>query len=623
MQHMLGGQQLQTTSFVADQINQELETRFQILNKVAGIITPSILGKPLALQALLEERLILQGPFNGDIFVTGLDGVSLASLPLSAEGVSRIGVSYMDRDYMITALKEGKPAISKLVMGKVLKSPVFAMVVPILDAQGKVVGALTGVINLGKPSFLDKITDSNYGKTGGYIINAPKQRLVITATDKRRVMEELPPRGANWLVDKFIEGYEGSGVVVNPLGVEVLASAKGIPIAGWYVVALLPTAEAFAPIRDMQQRMLLATLLLTLLAGGLTWWMLLRQLAPIEQAANAITRSGADIAPELLPNTTQDEIGQLIGGFNQLLKTLQQRDHYQRALLDNFPFAVWLKDTESRFLAVNAGFVNLFGAKSAAEFVGKTDYDISPGELAEGYRADDMAVLASRQKKNVEEEIDNAGMRKWFETYKAPVIDANGEVIGTVGFARDISDRKATEVALQSFTRDFEAFLDQTTDFVYFKDVDSRIRFCSQTMAVITGHRNWREMVGKHDREIFPSETAKIYEEEERPVIEDGRPLLDKVNPYYDAAGNTGYVQTNKWPLFDAEGKVVGIFGISRDITSRKRAEAELDRYREHLEDLVASRTNEATAAKEAAEAANIAKSAFLGSEVQWNGKGS
>lgn len=195
MQRMLGDQQLQTTSFVADRINQELETRFQILNKVAGIITPSILGNPLALQALLEERLILQGPFNGDIFVTGLDGVSLASLPLSAEGISRIGVSYMDRDYMITALKDGKQAISKPVMGKVLKYPVFAMVVPIVDTQGKVVGALTGVINLGKPSFLDKITDSKYGRTGGYVINAPQPRLVITATDKSRVMEELPPRG--------------------------------------------------------------------------------------------------------------------------------------------------------------------------------------------------------------------------------------------------------------------------------------------------------------------------------------------------------------------------------------------------------------------------------------------
>ncbi|MDP1524364.1 MAG: ATP-binding protein [Rhodocyclaceae bacterium] len=465
MQRLLGDQQQTTASFVAAQINQELETRLQILNKVAGIISPAILGKPAALQALLEERLILQGPFNGGVFVTGPEGVSLASIPLVVEGVSRIGVSYMDRDYMITALREGKPAIGKPVMGKLLKSPVFLMAVPILDAQGNVVGALAGVINLGKPNFLDKITDNGYGKTGGYLVEDAKNRLIITGTDKSRIMQSLPAPGVNWLIDRHVDGHDDTGVTVNPKGVEVLASARRIPAAGWFVVVSLPTAEAFAPIRDMQQRMLLATLLLTLLAGGLTWWMLRRQLAPIELAAHAIgTRCETDIASGPLPNTTQDEIGQLIGGFNQLLQALQQRDQYQRALLDNFPFAVWLKDTESRFLAVNAGFVTLFGARSAAELVGKTDFDIASAELAEGYRADDRAVLASRQQKNVEQEIDDAGTRKWFESYKAPVIDGAGKVLGTVGFARDITERKHTETELDRYRENLEELVTERTD---------------------------------------------------------------------------------------------------------------------------------------------------------------
>jgi len=175
-----------------------------------------------------------------------------------------------------------------------------------------------------------------------------------------------------------------------------------------------------------------------------------------------------------------------------------------------------------------------------------------------------------------------------------------------------IHRRRQTEAKLQQFTRDFEAFLDQTTDFVYFKDADSRIRFCSQTLAAITGHRDWREMMGKHDREIFPPDTAKIYEQEEHPVFAEGRPLLDKINPYYDEAGQVGYVHTNKWPLFGVDGKVAGIFGISRDITERKRTEAELERYRDHLEELVESRTAELAAAKEAAESASRAKSTFL-----------
>jgi PAS domain S-box-containing protein len=175
-----------------------------------------------------------------------------------------------------------------------------------------------------------------------------------------------------------------------------------------------------------------------------------------------------------------------------------------------------------------------------------------------------------------------------------------------------IRKRRRAEAELQRFTRNFETFLEHTSDFVYFKDADSRFLFCSQTMADITGHRHWRELLGKHDREVFPPETATIYEEEERQIFADGKPMLDWIQPYYDAQGRHCFVQTNKWPLFDQHGKVVGIFGISRDITEHRRIEAELEGYRNHLEALVENRTVELIAARDAAESANRAKSTFL-----------
>lgn len=179
----------------------------------------------------------------------------------------------------------------------------------------------------------------------------------------------------------------------------------------------------------------------------------------------------------------------------------------------------------------------------------------------------------------------------WLDVSAAPV---NLPGYGVVVVYADISARLELERSLAEFNRDFEAFLNQTTDFIYFKDANSRFRFCSQTLANITRHSHWRELIGKHDFEVFPPDTAQIYYEEELPVFREGKPLLNKIDPYYDADGHTGYVMTNKWPLFDPHGEVIGIFGISRDITKIKEAEAEL------------------AAAKEAAEAANIAKSRFL-----------
>ena len=150
---------------------------------------------------------------------------------------------------------------------------------------------------------------------------------------------------------------------------------------------------------------------------------------------------------------------------------------------------------------------------------------------------------------------------------------SNGTALGAVGVAQDITERKRAEATIKELNLDFVSFLENTSDFIYFKDVNSRFRFCSQTLANITGHASWRDMIGKHDLEVFPADTAKIYNDEEFPIFHDGKPLLNKLNPYYDAAGNRGWINTSKWPLLDQEGKVVGLFGISRDVSALKEAE--------------------------------------------------
>jgi len=112
-------------------------------------------------------------------------------------------------------------------------------------------------------------------------------------------------------------------------------------VAGWVVASALPTAEAFAPIRAMQRRLLLATIGLTLLAGVLTWWMLRRQLSPLLAAVKTLaTLSNTNQPPLPLPITRQDEIGELIGGFNRLLETLKQREETLRESEYRWRFAI-------------------------------------------------------------------------------------------------------------------------------------------------------------------------------------------------------------------------------------------------------------------------------------------
>lgn len=133
----------------------------------------------------------------------------------------------------------------------------------------------------------------------------------------------------------------------------------------------------------------------------------------------------------------------------QILEETARNERYQRALLDNFPFLVWLKDTESRFLTTNRTFADAVCLPNTGAIVGKSDLDFWAPELADHFRADDAEVMASRKNKVVVEQIVIGHQSIWHETYKAPVIGDDGSLLGTVGFARDISGRMRAEEAMR------------------------------------------------------------------------------------------------------------------------------------------------------------------------------
>jgi diguanylate cyclase (GGDEF)-like protein/PAS domain S-box-containing protein len=131
---------------------------------------------------------------------------------------------------------------------------------------------------------------------------------------------------------------------------------------------------------------------------------------------------------------------------------------------------------------------------------------------------------------------------------------------------------------LNTMTRDFLTLLESTSDHIYFKDRDGRIRYCSPHLAQVTGRASWRDMVGLHDRDIFAPELAELYAAEEAAVLERGEPLIDKVNPYIDEHGQRGWISTCKWPVRDDHGAITGLVGISRVVTEQVQREAELHR---------------------------------------------
>ena len=505
MQRQLGEQQFSATTLVAKGIDEELKSRINVMEQYAkGRIVPSMFSNAVALQERLEGSPAILSMFNSGIFVTGLDGVAIASVPAS---VGRVGTNYMERDFIVAAIREGKSTTGKPVMGKLTRAPILPIAVPVRDAQGGVIGVLVGVTDLSKPNFLDKITESSYGKSGGYLLIAPQHNLFVTATDKSRVMHPLPAPGLNAMHDQYMQGFEGYGVAVSSRGVQELSAAKRIPVAGWFVAATLPALEAFAPIDAMMQRALKSILVFSLLGGVLTWWLITRmlreQFAPMLTASRSMeAQAASDRLLEPLPVTSQDEIGELIGGFNRLLEALRKRDEELReshiklqSVLDHSPALISIKDLQGVVLIANRQF-SLLDAPPLNELIGRSVFDIFPKDVAQALWENDQAAVRADSTIEVEEVVSHKdGTLHTYLTLKFPVRDSVGEVFGTCAISTDITERKHAEAKLKLAASVFS----HAREGITITDAAGNIIDVNATFSDITGYSR-EDVIGQNPR---------------------------------------------------------------------------------------------------------------------------
>ena len=608
MEKVLSEQQISTTTMVADEIDEELKHRFFTLRSIARELSLVLPEGSEALQAALERHREAHDLFNVGVFVTGANGVSLAFHPYS---VHRIGVDYRDRDYVIAALQDERQSIGRPVMGRTAHSPVVVMAVPIRDSRGRVVGVLAGSINLALPSFLNRITGSRYGRTGGYMLVSRDHRLIVTATDKTRIMTTLPAPGSFAAIDRFVEGQEESNVMIDPQGVEILASAKRIPAASWYVMTSLPTEEAFAPIHSMRQRMLLATVVLTLIAGILTWWMLKRQLSPLLETTRALSRIREGSAPSLkLPVGRDDEIGELIGSFNRLLEAAQRREHA-------------LRESEERFRLIfeNSGDAIIFawpdGRIQSANPAACRLTGHSEEELRQLGREGLMDTSDPRLHSALEERwrtgqfrgelrcLHKSGRIFPAELTSTYFTDSSGKT-RTVSQIRDITERQNAVKALRESHAALSSILETTRDGFCHLDAQGHIIDVNPAYCAMTGYTR-NELLSMHMNKLEAVETPQEVAAHIEQIRAFGSDTFETTQRRKDGTRWNAEVSATFRKESGAD-----FFVFLRDITERKSAEQELEQHRHRLQELVDKRTAELAQAKEAAEAANRAKSTFL-----------
>ncbi|HUJ11752.1 MAG TPA: PAS domain S-box protein [Verrucomicrobiae bacterium] len=255
---------------------------------------------------------------------------------------------------------------------------------------------------------------------------------------------------------------------------------------------------------------------------------------------------------------------------------LRELQRQQRALLDNIPDIAWVKDKESRYVAVNEALCEAYGHRPE-EIIGNTDFEMVPPELAESYRADDKHVMESRQRKRIEEPfVDAAGHRTWIETIKSPITNDQGVVIGTAGIARDITERKKAEESLRAS----EAGLAQSQRFAHLGswewDVSSgEIRWSDEVYRIFgltpgscqPTHQVFRNAVSSDDLEQVDKLITEALNGKGTYSIDYRIVRPDRTERNVHAEGEVA---------FDPSGEPLRMVGIVQDITERTRTEEAL-----------------------------------------------
>ena len=283
----------------------------------------------------------------------------------------------------------------------------------------------------------------------------------------------------------------------------------------------------------------------------------------LAQAEEALKAAALDAPPPASASDGQREL------LFEAQQTLAMEHNLLRTVIDIIPDHVFVRDRASRHLINNRAQLDLLGAESLEETIGKTDFDFYPHEMAKKFLEANEQVMASGQTlDNVEELIPGPlGQQNWWSTTKVPLRDHDGTVIGMVGIGRNITERRQ---AVQKITEQ-AAMLDQAHDAILMLTLDSKVAYMNGAAELLFG---WKasELVGKTASEMFPVEDRVALKHAVKETMAKGSWQGELRVHHRD--GHEIYIDTRRTLIRDEQGAPKAQLTISADITEKKKRDA-------------------------------------------------
>ncbi|MEG3911024.1 PAS domain S-box protein [Microcoleus sp. w2-18bC1] len=251
---------------------------------------------------------------------------------------------------------------------------------------------------------------------------------------------------------------------------------------------------------------------------------------------------------------------------------LRDRNVLLSSILESTPDIIVVKDREGRYVALNSNGAKSFYGKPIEEILGKDDSELLPPEAAVAIMAKDREIMEAGTTETYEEDVSNGKITTSFLTTKAPWRDAQGNILGMIAIARNISDRKQAEEALRDRNALLNSILESTPDFIVVKDREGRYVAINSNLANFLGKPS-EEIIGKDDWELLPN-AAREMMAKDRQIMATGITESYEEDISLDETPRT--FLTTKAPWRDANGNILGLIATTRDITDRKQAEEAL-----------------------------------------------
>ncbi len=254
-------------------------------------------------------------------------------------------------------------------------------------------------------------------------------------------------------------------------------------------------------------------------------------------------------------------------------------------LMQTIPDRIYFKDLQSRFVRNNLAHAHELGASSPAEVIGKTDFDFFSKEHAVQAFADEQAIIRTGLPINKIEEITRLdGTRAWGSTIKLPWRDATGRIIGTFGLTRDVTDTKEAEEKLTAERNLLRTIIDHLPARIYVKDPASHYLLNNLAHLTMLGLTDQNQATGRSILDFHPNKRGRQAITDDLQVLSTGIPILNQEKSDFGATNQVHWSLTTKVPLRDTRNDIIGLVGISHDITRRKLAEQELERRTAEME---------------------------------------